>query len=289
MAGSVAVGYIGSVLDERSAVWWGRGRPAVMGILNVTPDSFADGGRYPSPEEALARGERLVAEGADIVDVGGESTRPGAAPVSAVVEAARVVDVVAAIVRRFPSTVVSVDTSKAAVARRALDAGATLVNDVTAGGDGEMLPLVASRGAGIVLMHMRGTPRTMQADTSYADVVAEVHAFLAERAGAAVRAGIPADRVFLDPGIGFGKDVAGNLRLLGAVDDLAALGHPVLVGASRKGFIGTLSGAPVADRLPGSLAALTRCAACPRAVVRVHDVAETVQFLTVLAAVRGAA
>ncbi len=289
MAGTTPVGYIGTVLDERSAMWWSRGRPAVMGILNVTPDSFADGGRYATVDAALARGERLVAEGADIVDVGGESTRPGAEPVAAEVEAGRVEAVVAFLVRRFPGTVVSVDTSKATVARRALDAGAVLVNDVTAGRDPEMLPLVAALGAGVVLMHMRGTPATMQHDTTYRDVVAEVHAYLAERAELAAAAGIPASRIFLDPGIGFGKDVAGNVSLLRAASDLAALGHPVVLGASRKGFIGALSGAAVEDRLPGSLAVLADTVRLPRAVVRVHDVAATVQFLAVLAAVRGAA
>jgi dihydropteroate synthase len=277
------------VADERLAALWARGRPAVMGIVNVTPDSFSDGGRFLAPEAALAHAERLVAEGADVVDVGGESTRPGAAPVDAAEEAARVVPVIAALARRHPDLAISVDTSKAEVAAAALAAGAVLVNDVTAGRDAAMLPLVAGRGAGVILMHMRGEPRTMQADTAYTDVVAEVHAFLAGRAAAAAAAGIAPDRVILDPGVGFGKDLEGNLRLLAALADLAALGHPVAVGASRKSFIGRLTGAAVEARVPGSLAAIAGAAALPRALVRVHDVAATAQFLAVLAAVRRAA
>jgi dihydropteroate synthase len=275
--------------DERLAALWGRGRPAVMGIVNVTPDSFSDGGRFLMPDAAVAHAERLVAEGADAVDVGGESTRPGAVPVGAAEEAARVVPVIAALARRFPALVLSVDTSKAEVAAAALDGGAVVVNDVSAGRDAAMLPLVAARGAGVILMHMRGEPRTMLADTAYADVVAEVHAFLGERAAAATAAGVAPDRVILDPGIGFGKDLEGNLRLLAALPDLAALGHPVAVGVSRKSFIFRLTGAAVDARLPGSLAALGPAAALPRVLVRVHDVAATVQFLEVLAAVRRAA
>jgi dihydropteroate synthase len=260
-----------------------------MGILNITPDSFSDGGRLDAPGAALAHAERLLAEGADVLDVGGESTRPGAAPVSAAVESARVVPVIAELARRHPGLTLSVDTGKAAVAREALDAGAVMVNDVTAGRDPEMLPLVAERGAAVVLMHMRGEPRTMQADTRYADVVAEVHAFLLGRAAVAGAAGIAPELVLLDPGIGFGKGAGGNLRLLAALRDLAALGHPLVVGASRKSFIGTLTGAAVEARLPGSLAAVAGAAGLPRALVRVHDVAATVQFLAVLAAVRSAA
>jgi len=260
-----------------------------MGILNITPDSFSDGGRFLDPAAAVAHGCEMAAAGADILDVGGESTRPGAAPVGAGAEAERVVAVIAELARRCPGAIVSVDTAKAAVAAAALAAGARMVNDVSAGGDAAMLALVAERGAAVVLMHMRGEPRTMQRDTAYADVVAEVHAFLAERAAAAVRAGIPRERVLLDPGIGFGKDAAGNLALLRALPDLAALGHPVVVGASRKSFIGAVSGAAVGDRLPGSLAALAPASALPAAVVRVHDVAPTVQYLELLAALAGAA
>ena len=260
-----------------------------MGILNITPDSFSDGGRYLDAGAAIAHGTQLVAEGADVIDVGGESTRPGAAPVGETVEADRVVPVVAELARLHPRVLISVDTSKPAVAAAALTAGASMVNDVSAARDGKMLKVVAEHGAAIVLMHMRGEPRTMQADTRYTDVVAEVHAFLAGRAAAAVAAGIAPDRVLLDPGIGFGKDAAGNARLLAVVADLAALGHPVVVGASRKSFISALTGAANGERLPGSLAAIAGACALPRVMLRVHDVAATVQFVTVLAAVRSAA
>lgn len=260
-----------------------------MGIVNVTPDSFSDGGRFVVFDAAVEHALRLVREGADIVDVGGESTRPGAEPVPAGVERDRVVPVIAALARHAPGALISVDTSKAEVAEAAIAAGAHLVNDVSAGADPEMLPLVARRRCGIVLMHMRGEPRSMQRDTAYRHVVAEVAGHLAERAGVATSAGVPAEAILLDPGIGFGKDLAGNLSLLAALPDLAALGHPLVVGASRKSFIAALSGAGPEDRLAGSLAAVAGTAALERVVVRVHDVAATVQFLTVLAAIRRAA
>jgi dihydropteroate synthase len=260
-----------------------------MGVLNVTPDSFANGGRFLSPEQAVRHGLALLDAGADVVDVGGESTRPGAEPVAPEIEAERVVPVVAELARRRPASLLSVDTAKAEVAAAALEAGAALINDVTAGRDPEMLPTVARHSAGIVLMHMRGSPRTMQSDTSYVDVVAEVHEFLSSRAAEAVAAGIPRERILLDPGIGFGKDAACNLRLLAALPDLASLGHTIVVGASRKSFIGTLSGAGVGDRLAGSLAAVAGTVGLRGVLVRVHDVAATIQFLTVLSALRGAA
>ncbi len=260
-----------------------------MGIVNVTPDSFSDGGRFLDPDRAAEHGLRLVEEGADVVDVGGESTRPGAAAVPAEVEAARVVPVIAALARRVPRPLLSVDTTKAEVARAALDAGASMVNDVSAGADPGMLALIAAAGAAVVLMHRRGTPGTMQMDTDYDDVVGDVRDYLEARAAAAHGAGIDAERILLDPGIGFGKDAAGNLRLLRAPPALARLGHGIVVGASRKSFIGALTGAPSGERLPGSLAVLADAASLPRLVVRVHDVAATVQFLTLLAAVRGAA
>ena len=261
-----------------------------MGILNVTPDSFSDGGRFSTSGEAVGHALEMIAAGADVVDIGGESTRPGSEGVDEATEAARVIPVIVGVIRRHPNAVLSIDTSKARVAEAALGAGACLVNDVTAGRDPAMLEAVAEHGAGIVLMHMRGEPRTMQRETAYADVVAEVHEFLADRAAAAVTAGIAPDRVMLDPGIGFGKDADGNLRLLSALPDLAALGHPVVVGASRKSFIGKLGndGGP-GSRLAGSLAAITGTARLRRVMVRVHDVAETVQFLTVLGALEGAA
>ncbi len=258
-----------------------------MGIVNVTPDSFSDGGRFLDREAAVRHAVRLLAEGADLLDVGGESTRPGAAPVSGEVERERVLPVIEGILQRRPDAILSVDTRRAFLAAEALARGACLVNDVSAGADPAMLETVARAGAGIVLMHMRGEPATMQANTTYDHVVAEVHAFLSARARAAERAGVPASAIFLDPGIGFGKDLDGNLQLLRALGDLAALGYGVVVGASRKSFIGALTGAPVDDRLPGSLAALVRAARLPRAMVRVHDVAATVQFLTVLSAIEG--
>ncbi len=252
-----------------------------MGIVNCTPDSFSDGGPYLAADAAVAYGDVLVAAGADLLDVGGESTRPGAKDVPAEVETARVQPVIAALRSRHPELTISVDTSKADVAGAALAAGADLVNDVTAASDPAMLPTVAAAGAAIVLMHMRGNPRTMQRDTHYRDVVAEVHGELAGRAADALAAGISPERIWLDPGIGFGKDLDGNLALLAALPDLAALGHPVVVGPSRKSFIGRITGAPTTERIPGTLAALLPSLGLERAVVRVHDVAAVVQFLAV--------
>ena len=261
-----------------------------MGVVNVTPDSFSDGGRWATPEAAVAHAVALSDAGADVVDIGGESTRPGAEPMLAAAEIERVAPVIAALARERPAAIVSVDTSKPEVAAAALAAGASLVNDVTAARDPRMFGVVARSGAGIVLMHMRGEPATMQLDTAYADVVAEVHEFLAGRAAAAAAAGIPAARTLLDPGIGFGKDAAGNLRLLAALPDLAALGYPVVVGASRKSFIAAVTGsATPSERLAGSLAAVAGTVRLPRVLVRVHDVRETVQFLALLAALEGAA
>jgi dihydropteroate synthase len=260
-----------------------------MAVLNRTPDSFSDGGRFLDDAAGLEHAERLIAEGADVLDIGGESTRPGAEPVPAAEELRRVVPTIAELRRRHPSLLISVDTSKPEVTEAALDAGADLVNDVTAAADGRMLELVARRGAAIVLMHMRGSPATMQVDTSYGDVVAEVCDFLDGRARAAEAAGIPPHRVWVDPGIGFGKDVDGNLRLLAGLPQLARLGHPVIFGASRKSFLGRLTGAPVDGRLPGSLAALIPAIGLERVVVRVHDPEATVHFLEVACRLREAA
>lgn len=257
-----------------------------MGVVNCTPDSFSDGGSLPDVESAIAHGQRLLDQGADIVDVGGESTRPGAAEVPVTTELERVIPVVAGLRARRPEALISVDTTKAAVARAALQAGADIVNDVSAAADPEMLEVSSAGAAAIILMHRRGTPRTMQRDLVYADVVAEVHAFLRGRASLAVAKGFAPGQVWLDPGIGFGKDLDGNLALLAALPDLAATGHPVLVGPSRKSFIGHLTGAAVAERLPGTLAALLPSLHCPRAVVRVHDPAAAVQFLEVAARLR---
>ncbi len=267
---------------SRLGALWPRRLPVIMGILNCTPDSFSDGGRFKSSAEAIAHGVQMAHDGADIIDVGGESTRPGALPVSAETEVARVIPVIRDLKRHLPKTLVSVDTCKAQVAKAALDAGADLVNDVTAGADARMLGTVASFGAGIVLMHMRGQPRSMQENTTYDNVTAEVHAFLSLRAHQALEAGLPRDQVWLDPGIGFGKNDQANVRLLADVPDLAALGHAIVLGVSRKSMIGRLTRAKVEDRLPGSLAALTPAVSIPQSIVRVHDPQATLQFLEVL-------
>jgi dihydropteroate synthase len=245
-----------------------------MGVLNVTPDSFSDGGRYLDPDAAIAHGLQLVAEGADVVDVGGESTRPGAAAVPAEVEAQRVVPVIAALA---PHVRVSIDTRKASVAEAAVSAGATLINDVSA----TLWPVAAAAGVGWVAMHMQGTPDTMQRQPHYDNVVGEVCAFLAARAALARDAGV--DEVWIDPGIGFGKTVDHNLELLHAVGSLAALGSPVVIGTSRKSFLGQLAGgATVEDRLEGSLATAVWAMTQGAAMVRAHDVAPTVQAARLL-------
>ncbi len=257
-----------------------------MGIVNCTPDSFSDGGLFPDSQAAVAHAGRLISEGAAIIDIGGESTRPGAHPVTAEEESRRVIPVITEIRHHHPGVVLSIDTTKASVARAALQAGADLVNDVGGGRDVDLLACVAEHDAGIVIMHMRGSPRTMQLDTIYRNVVAEVHSFLLERADAAVAAGVDSDLIWLDPGIGFGKNDVNNLELLRAVADLAAFAHPVVIGASRKSFIGKLTGAEVHERLAGSLATLIPSINIEKAVVRVHDVASTVQFLTIAAGIR---
>ncbi len=261
-------------------------RPLVMGIVNVTPDSFSDGGQlYPEghPEAAIAHGRRLLAEGADLLDVGGESTRPGAEPVPAHEELARVEPVVAGLAAE--GAVVSIDTTKAEVARAALDAGASIVNDVFAARDDELLAVTAQAGAGYVLMHMRGTPADMRQRAVYDDVVAEVRDRLVEGLERCVAAGIPAEHVVIDPGIGFAKAPEHNLALLASLDVLVGLGQPVLVGASRKSFLGALLDQGDVDaRLEGSLAAATAATLAGAAVLRVHDVRETVRAVTVAAA-----
>jgi len=258
----------------------------LMGVVNVTPDSFSDGGLYLDPEAAVAHGRDLAAAGAEILDVGGESTRPGAEPVGEEEELRRVIPVIDGLVAA--NCRVSVDTSKAAVAAAALDAGAEIVNDVTAlRGDPEMASLCAERGATVVLMHMLGEPRTMQQDPRYDDVVADVKAFLAERLGAAVAAGIDEDRVWLDPGIGFGKTGAHNMELLRRLGELCELGRPLVIGTSRKSFIGGVDGSPADQRLGGTIATSVLAAAEGADVLRVHDVAEVRQALAVAAAVLG--
>jgi len=259
----------------------------VMGVLNVTPDSFSDGGRFAAPEAALAQARRLIAEGADILDVGGESTRPGAEPVDAAAEIDRVVPLIRAI-RAESAVPISVDTMKPAVARAAAAVGATIWNDVTALRQApDSLAVAAELGCEVVLMHMQGEPGTMQAEPRYDDVVGEVAAFLAARADAAMAAGVARDRIWLDPGVGFGKHrTRHNLPLLAGLDRIVALGFPVLLGVSRKSFIGALDDGAEADRrLGGSIAGALAGAAAGVAAVRVHDVRETVQALRVWRAI----
>ncbi|MDP3853437.1 dihydropteroate synthase [Phenylobacterium sp.] len=255
----------------------------VMGVVNLTPDSFSDGGRFLAPDAALVQARRLIAQGADILDLGAESTRPGAAPVPAEDEIARLVPLIAEI-RAQSAVAISVDTMKPAVARAAVAAGAEIWNDVTALGFSDDAPAVAAElGCGVVLMHMQGEPRTMQADPRYGDVVGEVAEFLSARAEAAMAAGVAREKIWLDPGVGFGKTLAHNLTLLAHMDAIVALGFPVLLGVSRKRFIAALD--PVAEpadaRLPGSLAAALAGVQAGVAALRVHDVAETVQALKV--------
>lgn len=280
-----------------------RGRTAVMGILNVTPDSFSDGGRYPDVESAVARGVEMVREGASIVDVGGESTRPGAAAVPAAEELERVVPVIREL-RRRTAAPISIDTYKEEVARGALEAGADMVNDVSAlRFDPAMVRLVAGEAVPVVLMHMKGRPRTMQLAPRYRDVVGEVAAFLRERVAFAVANGVAADRIVVDPGIGFGKGLEHNLTLLRGLGALGALGQPVLVGLSRKSFLGRLEPAsqpgPSPDgpdrppasaegRLAGSLAGAAAAVLAGAHMVRVHDVLETCRAVRVADAIRGA-
>jgi dihydropteroate synthase len=231
----------------------------------------------------------MLDNGADIVDMGGESTRPGAETVPADVEISRVIPPIRSVREARPDALISVDTSKAAVASAAIEAGAGIVNDVTGGADPEMLPTVASSpGCAMILMHMRGTPRTMQHDTTYHNVVDEVCELLLEAAHRALSLGIPRELVWLDPGIGFGKDLDGNLKLLAHLPELAASGHPIVVGPSRKSFIGRLTGASVEDRLPGTLAALQPGIDVERCVLRVHDPRAAHQYLTVAAGIRNA-
>lgn len=258
----------------------------LMGVVNVTPDSFSDGGLYLDPEAAIAHGRELAAAGAEILDVGGESTRPGAEAVPEEEELRRVIPVIEGLVAADGE--ISIDTSKATVAAAALDAGAAIVNDVTAlRGDPGMAALCAERDATVVLMHMRGDPRTMQDDPRYDDVVAEVRAFLAERLEAAAAAGIDEDRVWLDPGIGFGKTAAHNMELLRRLGELRDLGRPLVIGTSRKSFIGRVDGSAAGERLGGTIASSVLAAAEGAAVLRVHDVAEVRQALTVASAILG--
>jgi dihydropteroate synthase len=259
--------------------------PQLMGVVNVTPDSFSDGGRYLDAGAAVRHGEELVRDGASILDIGGESTRPGAEEVDEAEELRRVKPVVAGLAGK---ATISIDTSKAAVAEAAIDAGAEIVNDVTAlRGDSGMAALCTERGVGVVMMHMPGNPRTMQDDPHYDDVVIDVKAFLAERTEFALTEGIDEERIWLDPGIGFGKTLEHNLELLRRLGELRDLGRPLVIGTSRKSFIGKVDGSDVEDRIGGSIATSILAAAEGADVLRVHDVAEMAQALAVANAVLG--
>jgi dihydropteroate synthase len=261
-------------------------RAQVMGVLNVTPDSFADGGRFLSEAHAVERVQTMLAEGADIIDIGGESTRPGADPVTEAIELERVMPVIEALGRE--ALPVSIDTSKASVARAALAAGASFVNDVTAlRGDPEMAAIVADTGADVCLVHMKGEPRSMQDDPRYDDVVSEVRAFLEDRLQVAVREGISEERVWLDPGIGFGKTVDHNLELIRRLDEIVAVGRPVVFGASRKRFLGRLTGRDERERVAGTVAVNVLAFQRGAAMFRVHDVAATRDALRVASATLG--
>jgi dihydropteroate synthase len=258
-------------------------RPVLMGVVNVTPDSFSDGGRWATPAAAIAHGRELLLDGADILDVGGESTRPFSDPVSADEERARVIPVITALADTGAQ--LSIDTMKAEVARDAIAAGATYVNDVTAfRNDPALAGLVAEHGCDCCLMHMLGDPKTMQVDPRYDDVVSEIKAFLEERAAFAVAEGIAEERITVDPGIGFGKTVAHNLELLRRLDELVALGRPIVVGTSRKSFLGRLTGRDVTERIAGTVATNVLAFERGASVFRVHDVAASADALAVAAA-----
>jgi dihydropteroate synthase len=259
-----------------------------MGVVNVTPDSFSDGGRFLDRDRAVAHGEQLVVDGADLLDVGGESTRPGSAPVEADEESDRVIPVIERLAARV-DVPISVDTRRAEVAAAAVGAGASIVNDVTAGRDPGMFGVVAGTGAGMVLMHMRGEPDTMQRLTDYQDVVGEVHDWLAERVDGAVAAGVDRECLAVDPGLGFAKTSAGSLLLMHAIERFLDLGRPLVVGPSRKSFIGVaLGGLEVAARLEGTAGAVAWLAAHGAHVVRVHDVLEMTRVVRVIDAIRDA-
>jgi dihydropteroate synthase len=262
-------------------------QPRVMGVLNRTPDSFSDGGRFTGLDAALAQVERMLHEGAHIIDVGGESTRPGAAEVGVQEELDRVLSLIERIHAAF-GALISVDTSKPEVMKAAVVAGAAMINDVYALRRPGALEAAAASGAALCLMHMQGEPRTMQKDPYYGDVMEDVKGFLEDRAGAAQAAGVVRERIVVDPGFGFGKNLEHNLTLLRRLPEIAALGHPVLVGLSRKSMIGTLlGGKPVEERMQGSVAAAVIAVQNGASIVRVHDVAPTIEALKIASAARG--
>jgi dihydropteroate synthase len=262
-------------------------RPLVMGVLNVTPDSFSDGGQYVDPSRAIAHGREMAAAGAAVIDVGGESTRPGSEPVAPDEQIRRIIPVIRGLAGQIPA-IISVDTSWALVARAALDAGGHLVNDVFAGRDDpELLPLVAARRVPIILMHMQGRPATMQHNPSYTDVVAEVLQFLQDRSAAAQAAGIDRSRILIDPGIGFGKTVEHNLTLLRRISNFKSLDLPLVVGTSRKGFLGKIAGeTPESGRPFGTAATVAWAVANGADLVRVHDVGPMAQVVRTIGAIQ---
>lgn len=262
------------------------GETRVMGILNVTPDSFSDGGAHATAGTAVDAALRMEADGADLIDVGGESTRPGASPVGLADELARVLPVIEGIKKRSNARV-SIDTMKSEVARRALAAGADLVNDVTGLADPAMIEVVREARVPVIVMHMRGDPRTMQRDVHYADVVREVSDFLRAAVAKAVEAGIDGGKILVDPGLGFGKSYTGNLRILRELPALASVGRPLVIGASRKSFVGTALDLPVSDRLEGSLAVAAYAAWNGASVIRAHDVRATKRVTRMIDALMG--
>ncbi len=278
-------GHRGLVLKAVTRSWTLSGRTLVMGILNVTPDSFSDGGAYLNVDRAVERGLRMVEEGADIIDVGGESSRPGAEPVDVEEELRRVVPVVEALVKE--GVAVSVDTTKSKVAEETLNLGAEIINDISAlRFDPLMAGVCAGKRAAVVLMHMRGDPKTMQSRTAYEDIMGEIYGFLKERMDYALSSGIEVERIALDPGIGFAKTVEGNLEIINRLERLSGLGRPVLVGPSRKSFIGSVLGVDINERLTGTIAALSVAILRGARIVRVHDVKEARQAADLVDAIR---
>ncbi len=260
-------------------------RPLIMGILNVTPDSFSDGGTHSTADSAIEHAQKMIENGADIIDIGGESTRPGADPVSAEDEANRVLPVIAALAKS--KTMISIDTMKAKVAAQAVEGGAKIINDVSAcSADPDMTRIVAESGAGVVLMHMKGEPRTMQAAPTYDSVVPEICAYLSSRTQEMTDAGVDRDSIMLDPGIGFGKTTEHNLTILAELEQLSSLDLPVLIGLSRKSFIGKITGRDVNERLAGSLAGLIWCILKGVHVLRVHDIPQTLDAVKIIEALK---
>lgn len=273
-------------MSYRAEITFKKHSLALMGILNVTPDSFSDGGEFGEQPVAIEHACSMFEQGVEIIDIGGESTRPGSRGISAEEERARILPVIEELLRRKPEAIVSIDTSKVDVAGPALEAGAAIVNDVTAGAAEGMFELVSQHDAGLVLMHMRGEPRTMQKNTKYDDVVEDVRDFLVRRAERAIKAGVDESAIFIDPGIGFGKSLDGNLALIRALPRLADSGFPVVLGTSRKSFLGMITGADVKERLGATLASLIPALALDRVVLRVHDIGEVINFRAVIEALK---